>query len=74
MINSIYFAAIMEAIQKLKEDEGTYSERRWAQVIKQQCHNAAIDFTTHDAYAIAQRLLRTPLELLNRYAFQEEEK
>lgn len=74
LINSIYFAAIMEAVQKLKEDEATYSELRWAQVIKQQCHNAAIDFTTHDAYIIAQRLLRSPLELLNQYAFQEDEK
>jgi hypothetical protein len=74
LINSIYFAAIMQAIQKLKEDDDTYGEWRWAQVIKQQCHNAAIDFTTHDSYSIAQRLLRTPLGLLNRYAFQEDEK
>jgi hypothetical protein len=72
LINSIYFAAIMEAIQKLRDEEATYSHLRWAQIIKQQCHNAAIDILAHDAHLIAQRLLKSPLELLNRYAFQED--
>jgi hypothetical protein len=74
LINSLYFAAIMEAVQKLKEDDGTYDDLRWAQVIRQQCHNAAIDIAVHDAYVIAQRLLKSPLGLANRYAFQEDEK
>jgi hypothetical protein len=72
LINSLYFAAIMEAIQKLKEED-TFDERRWAQVLRQQCHNAAIDIEAHDAYLIAQRLLKTPLELANRYVFREDE-
>jgi len=74
LINSIYFAAIMEAVQKLKDDSGTYEHLRWAQVITQQCHNAALDLASHDAHIIAQRLLKSPLELLNRYAFREEDK
>lgn len=65
LVNSIYFAAIMEAIQKLKDEEGVYSHFRWAQVISQQCHNKAIDLVSHDPYAIAQRLLNSPLALLN---------
>ncbi len=73
LINSLYFSAIMEAIQKLKEDDGTYEPLRWAQVIKQQCHNAAIDIATHDSYMIAQRLLKYPLGLVNRYVFEEDE-
>jgi hypothetical protein len=73
LINSLYFAAIMEAVQKLKEED-TFDERRWAQVLRQQCHNAAIDIEAHDAYLIAQRLLKTPLELANRYVFREDER
>jgi hypothetical protein len=74
LVNSIYFAAIMEAIQKLKENDSTYNDLRWAQVIRQQCHNAAIDIAVHDSYMITQRLLKSPLGLVNRYAFQEDEK
>lgn len=73
LINSMYFAAIMEAVQKLKEEGGTYEHRRWAKVIAQQCHNAAIDLVAHDPYIIAQRLLSSPLALLNQYAFKEVE-
>jgi hypothetical protein len=64
----------MEAIQKLKEEEGTYGHLRWAQVLKQQCHNSAIDIILHDSYIIAQRLLKSPLALINQYVFKEEEK
>ena len=74
LINSIYFAAVMEAIQKLKDEEGVYNHLRWAQVITQQCHNSAIDIVSHDSYIIAQRLLNSPLGLLNQYVFQEDEK
>jgi hypothetical protein len=74
LINSIYFAAVMEAIQKLKDDESTYINWRWAQVITQQCHNAAIDLASHDSYQITQRLLNSPLALLNQYVFSEDEK
>jgi hypothetical protein len=72
LINSLYFAAIMEAIQKFKEDAGTYGSLRWAKVLQQQCHNAAIDLSTHDAYLIAQRLLKTPLGLAKQYVFGED--
>jgi hypothetical protein len=74
LINSIYFSALMEAIQKLKDEEGTYAHLRWAQVILQQCHNAAIDIRIHESYAVAQRLLNSPLSLLNQYVFQENER
>jgi hypothetical protein len=71
LLNSIYFAAIMEAIQKLKEEPGLVDDRRWARVIEQQCHNAAIDYSKHEAYIVTQQLLRTPLNLLNQYTFSE---
>jgi hypothetical protein len=73
LINSIYFAAVMEAIQKLKDEEGTYSHLRWAKVITQQCHNAAINIASNESYIITQQLLNSPLALLNQYVFQEGE-
>jgi hypothetical protein len=74
LLNSIYFAAVMEAIQRLKEEPELAEEKRWARVIEQQCHNAALDFRTHETYIVAQALLRLPLNLLNQYAFSEDER
>lgn len=74
LLNSIYFAAIMEAVQKLKEEPELVEERRWARVIDQQCHNAALNYSAHESYIVAQELLRTPLHLLHQYAFLEDEK
>jgi hypothetical protein len=74
LINSIYFAAIIEAIQRLKENPDLAEEHRWARVIKQQCHNAALDLDKHESYLVAQQLLRLPLNLLNQYAFAEDDK
>lgn len=74
LLNSLYFAAIMEAIQKLKEEPGLSEEKRWARVIEQQCHNAGLDYSRHETYVVAQELLRLPLNLLNQYAFTEDEK
>ena len=75
LINSIYFAAIIEAVQRLKDDKNdSFGHLRWAQVIKQQCHNEAISVESHDAYLIAQRLLKTPLQLVNQYVFGEDGK
>jgi hypothetical protein len=73
LLNSIYFAAIMEAIHKLKEEPDLAGERRWARVIQQQCHNAALEISKHESYFVAQQLLRLPLNLLNQYAFAEDE-
>jgi hypothetical protein len=74
LLNSLYFAAIIEAIQKLKEEPNLAEERRWARVIQQQCHNAALDLVKHESYIIAQQLLRLPLNLLNQYVFGEDDK
>ena len=74
LLNSLYFAAVIVAIQKLKDDPGTYATLRWAKILQQQCHNAALDVTSKDAYIIAQRLLNTPLRLANQYVFGEAER
>jgi len=43
LLNSIYFAALIEAIHRLREDPDSFAHLRWAKVLKQQSHNAGID-------------------------------
>jgi hypothetical protein len=72
LVNSIYFAAIMQAIQKIKEERDTYENRKWAQVFLSQAHNMNIDFDrdNKEAYYIAEMLLREPLKRLNELVFK----
>lgn len=70
LINSIYFAAVMQVIQKLKESAGEFEARKWAQVIRRQAHNKGIDIDSHDSYLIAERLMQYPLQLLDTYVFK----
>lgn len=71
LINSIYFAALIEAVHKLRDDEQSFGALRWAKILVQQCHNAGIDFQTREPSEIVQRLLKSPLVYLNRYVFSE---
>ena len=71
LLNSIYFAAVMEAIQVLKESD-TFEEYRWAKIIKQQCHNMGIDFEKHANHSLAQQLLKYPFALMEKYVFAED--
>lgn len=72
LVNSIYFAAVMQAIQKLKDEESraTYGDKKWAQVIIAQAHNKGCDMNAHDAYLIAERLMQQPIKLLETYVLK----
>lgn len=72
LINSIYFAAVMQAIQKLQDEDSraTYSERKWAKVILGQAHNKGLDINSGDSYLIAERLMQHPMKLLDSYVFK----
>jgi hypothetical protein len=74
LLNSIYFAAVMEAVQKLRDEGEEYGHLRWAKVLSMQAHNAGIDIKSHDSYIVAQRLLRMPLTLLEKYVFRRDDK
>ena len=71
LINSIYFAALIEAVHKLRDDEESFATLRWAKILLQQCHNAGIDFESREPSEIVQRLLKSPLVYLNQYVFSE---
>jgi len=72
LVNSIYFAAVMQAIQKLKDEEtrATYEDKKWAQIIIAQAHNKGCDLNAHDAYLIAERLMQQPIKLLETYVLK----
>lgn len=72
LINSIYFGAVMQAIQKLQNEDTreTYIDKKWAKVITGQAHNKGFDISSNDAYLIAERLMQQPLKLLEAYVFK----
>jgi len=70
LINSIYFGAVMQAIQNLKEKTGDYDKYRWAEVIRRKAHNTNIDLDKYLAYEAAERLMNLPLSLLSTYVFK----
>lgn len=71
IINSILFAAVIHAIQKLKENKAAYEDRKWAEVINRQLHNNGWDLESNEAHVLAQRLMKYPLQLLDTYVFGE---
>lgn len=70
LVNSIYFGAVMQAIQNLKENSSDFEEYRWAEVVYRKAHNMGIDIKHHEAYNSAQRFMNFPLSLLNTYVFK----
>ena len=64
--NSIFISALTHAIEHLKKDPDSYSDNRWANIILTKCENKDIDIEKKSALEISQRLLNSPLELLNK--------
>lgn len=69
LLNSIYFAAVMQAVQKLKDNADDFEGKKWAEVIHRQAHNKGVNLTD-DAYLIAERLMQQPIMLLDAYVFK----
>ena len=72
LINSIYFAALIEAVHKLRDEPDNFGNLRWAKILTQQCHNAGIELETREPCEIVQRLLKSPLIYLKQYVFVED--
>lgn len=69
LLNSLYFSAVVQAIQKLKDDLSDFEEKKWAKVVIGQLNNNGWDIKSHEAYQLAQRLMRYPLSLFETYIF-----
>jgi len=65
--NSVFLSALTHAIEMLKQDRDQYEENRWANTILTKCQNENIDIDSNrwPALKIAQRLLHSPIKLLN---------
>jgi hypothetical protein len=72
LINSLYFAALVEAVHKLRDEQESFGHLRWAKILEQQCHNAGIDLEAREPSEIVQRLLKSPLIYLKQYVFEED--
>lgn len=70
LLNSIYFAAVMEAVEKLRDPDGAYEDYKWAHVFRQTAHNNSVDLQSSDSYLITQRLMKSPMLMLNDYVFK----
>lgn len=69
LLNSLYFSAVVQALQRLKDGEEDYTAKRWAEIIKRQLHNAGWDLLATESYILAQRLMKQPLKMLETYVF-----
>lgn len=70
LLNSIYFAAVMQAVQKLKDPNENFEGKKWAEVIRRQAHNKGFDLKGNDAYLITEHLMQQPIKLLDAYVFK----
>lgn len=70
LMNSIYFAAVMQCISLLKNSRVDAENTRWGNVILQKCHNQGINIDDHDEYLVAERLMKSPFQLVEAYVFE----
>lgn len=70
LLNSIYFSAVTQAVQRLKDSPGDCEGKKWAEVIARQAHNKGCELNAHDAYLISERLMKHPFSLLDAYVFK----
>lgn len=70
LLNSIYFASVMQSIEKLKDSTDEFDGYKWAEVIRRQAHNKGVTLDAHDAYQVAERLMQYPLTTLYTYVFR----
>ncbi len=73
LLNSIYFSAVMQSIDKIRYSRADFEGYKWAQVILRQSANMGVDLESHDAYITAQRLMKYPLAYLDNYVFKDNE-
>lgn len=71
LLNSIYFSALVEAINSIKYYENEYSGYKWAKVLTKAIHNKDDCSLNDQSYFIAQKLLKGPISKLSQYVFIE---
>ena len=64
LINSLYYAAVVQAIDYLKEGEGAYDSYQWAHVIRKKITDRKISLESHHSTQIATAILERPFQML----------
>ncbi|PMG28018.1 hypothetical protein BCU94_18485 [Shewanella sp. 10N.286.52.C2] len=74
LMNSLYFSALVEAINQIQQAVDEYENNKWASVLSRKIHNTEnIDIDTDPAYVIAQELFKMPMLQLKNYVFKEKD-
>ncbi len=73
LLNALYFPAVTHALQILKQGAEAYENQRWAQIITMKLHNFGWELNEHEAYILAQRLMKHPLSILDTYVLKGKE-
>jgi len=66
-LNAIFVPALTQAVEVLRQSPDDYGDTRWANVIRTRCQSLKIEIDDEklDALHIAQKLLGSPIKLLN---------
>jgi hypothetical protein len=72
LLNSIYFAAVLQAIVLLKYSPDDYEDYKWSDVIEKQILNNGLDLNKDDPYIIAQKLMQYPMPKLKKVMISED--
>jgi len=70
LINSLYYAAVVQVIENLKEDDSSYSDYRWAQVIAKKMGDCEVTIDDPST-KIASKILDYPLRMLSDFVFAD---
>jgi hypothetical protein len=70
LLNALYFPAVTQALQQLKTNKEDYEDKRWAAVMEQKLHHEKCSLDQHEAYVLAQRLMKQPLQVLENYVLK----
>lgn len=68
LLNSIFFGAVMEMLNQLKQADD-YDHYRWANIIEAKCASLQFALDSTEIVIAAQRLLMSPLTQLNERVF-----
>ncbi|NBB80534.1 MAG: hypothetical protein GVY36_14010 [Verrucomicrobia bacterium] len=70
LLNSLYYAAVLHVIEKVKSSSEEFKNRKWWEILTKQIHNNGLDIESLESYEIANILLRMPLSLLEKHVFE----
>jgi hypothetical protein len=71
LLNSIYFAAVVQCLNKIKSDEDL--EQKWANIMLQRIDELELSLEKNDEIWVAQRLMKQPISILDAYVFGDED-